>query len=151
MGLWVIGYGILMAAAPALRRSWGSGRLPGPDAVRFWAELLTPVPALFAFALWRVVAHPGLAIVVGLVAFGVVFAMNSSINRYMVPANSQGEAVSLNMDFYSMANASGRLVGTLLSAAVFLVGGMQACLWCSAALVLLSWICSLRLPAARMT
>jgi predicted MFS family arabinose efflux permease len=116
---------------------------------RFWEVggfLLTAVPALIAVALWRQVAHPGVAIVVGLAAFGAVFAMNSSIHSYMVLAYTDTEAVSLNVGFYYMANAAGRLLGTLLSGAVFLVGGMQACLWCSALLVGLSWLSSLRLP-----
>jgi hypothetical protein len=78
--------------------------------------------------------------------------MNSSIHSYMVLAYSQAEEVSLNVGFYYMANAAGRLVGTLLSGAVFLLGGsgsggMQACLWCSTLLVGLSWLSSLRLPA----
>ena len=150
MGLWVIGYGIVQASAPALRRSWGSGRPPGPGAVQFWAAMLTAIPALIAIALWREVAHPGVAIVVGLAAFGVVFAMNSSIHSYMVLAYSDAEAVSLNVGFYYMANAAGRLVGTLLSGSVFLAGGMQACLWCSSALVLLSLISSLKLPPVRV-
>ena len=149
MGLWVIGYGIVQAAAPALRRTWGSGRPPGPSAVQFWAAVLTAIPALIAIALWREVAHPGVAIVAGLAAFGVVFAMNSSIHSYMVLAYSDAEAVSLNVGFYYMANAAGRLVGTLLSGAVFLAGGMQACLWCSAGLVLLSLLSSVRLPPVR--
>jgi hypothetical protein len=146
LGLWVIGYGILQGAAPALRRAWGSDAPPGPSAVQFWSAVLTAVPALIAVALWRQVAHPGVAIVVGLAAFGAVFAMNSSIHSYMVLAYTDTEAVSLNVGFYYMANAAGRLLGTLLSGAVFLVGGMQACLWCSALLVGLSWLSSLRLP-----
>jgi predicted MFS family arabinose efflux permease len=149
MGLWVIGYGIVQASAPALRRSWGSCRPPGPGAVQFWAAVLTAIPALIAMALWREVVNPGVAIVVGLAAFGVVFAMNSSIHSYLVLAYSDAEAVSLNVGFYYMANAAGRLVGTLLSGAVFLAGGMQACLWCSAGLVLLSLLSSLRLPPVR--
>ena len=149
MGLWVVGYGFVQAAAPALRRSWGSGRPPGPDAVQFWAAVLAAIPALIAIALWRAVDHPGVAIVVGLAAFGVVFAMNSSIHSYMVLAYTDAESVSLNVGFYYMANAAGRLLGTLLSGAVFLAGGMQACLWCSAALVLLSLLSSLRLPPVR--
>jgi len=92
------------------------------------------------------VAQPGVAIVVGLAAFGAVFAMNSSIHSYMVLAYTDAESVSLNVGFYYMANAAGRLLGTLLSGAVFLVGGMQACLWCSAVLVGLSFLTSLNLP-----
>ena len=74
----------------------------------------------------------------------------------MVLAYTDVESVSLNVGFYYMANAAGRLVGTLLSGAVFLIGGtpgsgMQACLWTSSLLVLLSWLTSLRLPAVRLS
>ncbi|WP_233130107.1 organoarsenical effux MFS transporter ArsJ [Synechococcus sp. 1G10] len=147
MGLWVIGYGIVQASAPALRRSWGQTAPPGVSAVQFWSAVLTAIPALIAVALWREAAQPGVAIVVGLAAFGVVFAMNSSIHSYMVLAYTDAESVSLNVGFYYMANAAGRLVGTLLSGALFLVGGLQACLWCSTVLVGLSCLSSLRLPA----
>ena len=150
LGLWVIGYGIVQGAAPALRRIWGSARPPGPAAVQFWAAVLAAIPALIALALARGLAHPGLVIVVGLAIFGGVFAMNSSIHSYMVLAYSDAEAVSLNVGFYYMANAAGRLLGTLLSGWVYLQGGMVACLWCSALLVLLSWLASLRLPPTRV-
>ncbi|WP_216901101.1 organoarsenical effux MFS transporter ArsJ [Synechococcus sp. CCY 9618] len=151
LGLWVIGYGIVQAAAPALRRSWGRGAPPGVAAVQFWSAALCAIPALIAVALWRG-AHPALAVCGGLVAFGLVFAMNSSIHSYMVLAYAGTESVSLDVGFYYMANAAGRLVGTLLSGAVFLLGGtpssgLQACLWCSALLVALSWLASLRLPS----
>jgi len=146
MGLWVIGYGIVQGSAPALRRSWGQTSSPGVSAVQFWSALLTAIPALIAIALWRQVADPGLAIVAGLAAFGVVFAMNSSIHSYMVLAYSDSESVSLDVGFYYMANAAGRLLGTLLSGAVFLIGGLQDCLWCSSAMVALAWLFSLRLP-----
>ena len=78
--------------------------------------------------------------------------MNYSIHSYMVLAYTDAQSVSLDVGFYYMANAAGRLTGTLLSGAVFMLGqaeieGMQACLWASSLLVLLSWISSLRLPA----
>ncbi|MEA5412693.1 organoarsenical effux MFS transporter ArsJ [Synechococcus sp. BA-120 BA3] len=146
MGLWVIGYGIVQAAAPALRRSCGQSAPPGVAAVEFWSSLLTAIPALIAITLWREVAHPGVAVVVGLAAFGVVFAMNSSIHSYMILAYTEAEDVSLNVGFYYMANAAGRLLGTVLSGALFLVGGLQACLWSSALLVALAFAVSTRLP-----
>ncbi|SBO43254.1 organoarsenical effux MFS transporter ArsJ [Cyanobium sp. NIES-981] len=146
MGLWVIGYGIVQGAVPALRRCWGQSGPPGVAAVQFWSAVLTAIPALIAISLWRQVGHPGIAVVVGLAAFGVVFAMNSSIHSYMVLAYTDAESVSLNVGFYYMANAAGRLVGTLLSGALFLVGGLQACLWCSALQVALAWAAGTRLP-----
>ncbi len=150
MGLWVIGYGMVQGAAPSLRRLGGSTAPPGPRAVSFWAALLTAVPALIAIALGRG-GHGGLAVVAGLALFAVVFAMNSSIHSYLLLAYSEAEAVSLDVGFYAMANAAGRLVGTLLSGGLFLLGGggsagMQACLWGSTLLLALSWLTSLRLP-----
>ncbi len=82
--------------------------------MQFWSALLTAIPALIAVALWRQV-DVAVAITAGLAAFGVVFAMNSSIHSYMVLAYTDAESVSLNVGFYYMANAAGRLVGTLLS------------------------------------
>jgi hypothetical protein len=145
MGLWVIGYGIVQGSAPALRRSWGQSSPPGVKAVEFWSALLTAIPALIAIALWREVAHPGLAVVVGLSVFGVVFAMNSSIHSYMVLAYTDTESVSLNVGFYYMANAAGRLLGTVLSGALFLMGGLQTCLWASCGLVAAACLVSSRL------
>ena len=147
MGLWVIGYGIVQGSAPALRRAWGQSGPPGVSAVEFWSALLTAIPALIAIALWRGVGHPGVAVVVGLAIFGVVFAMNSSIHSYMILTYTEAEDVSLNVGFYYMANAAGRLLGTVLSGALFMVGGLQACLWSSALLVALAALVSTRLPA----
>ncbi len=148
MGLWVIGYGIVQGSAPALRRTWGQRRPPNAADLSFWTALLTAIPALIAMALWRQVAHPAVAVVGGLVAFAVVFAMNSSIHSYLVLATSDAEAVSLNVGFYYMANAAGRLVGTLLSGALFLVGGLPLCLWASSGLVALAWLSTQRLKTA---
>ena len=150
MGLWVIGYGVVQGAAPAIRNLWGQTTSPGVHAVQFWSALLTAIPALIAIGLWREV-EMSIAIIGGLAAFGVVFAMNSSIHSYLVLAYTDTENVSLNVGFYYMANAAGRLLGTLLSGGVFLIGadnstGMQACLWTSSLLIGLSWLSSLRLP-----
>ncbi|MFN5219678.1 MAG: MFS transporter, partial [Cyanobacteriota bacterium] len=149
LGLWVIGYGIVQGAAPSLRRAWGRPAPPGPGAVRFWSALLTAVPAWIAVALGRGWGPPGLTIVLGLAVFGVVFAMNSSIHSYLVLAYTDSESVSLNVGFYYMANAAGRLLGTLLSGWIYGIGGMPACLWASALLVLLSWITCRQLPPVR--
>ncbi|MFN9622873.1 MAG: organoarsenical effux MFS transporter ArsJ [Cyanobacteriota bacterium] len=147
MGLWVIGYGLVQGSAPGLRRAWGQSAPPGVAAVEFWSAVLTSIPALIALALARQVGHPGIAVVVGLAVFGVVFAMNSSIHSYMILAYTDAESVSLNVGFYYMANAAGRLVGTLLSGGMFLVGGLQACLWTSSLLVAAACLVSTRLPA----
>ncbi len=151
LGLWLIGYGFVQALAPTLRNIWGKKSSPGISTVKFWSAVLTAIPGLIAIALLRQ-SDPGIAITAGLIAFGVVFAMNSSVHSYMVLAYTDAESVSLNVGFYYMANAAGRLLGTLLSGALFILGenatiGMQLCLCCSSLLVLFSWLSSLRLPA----
>jgi hypothetical protein len=147
MGLWVIGYGIVQGSAPALRRAWGQSAPPSLAAVQFWSAVLTAIPALIAIALARQVGHPGVAVVAGLAVFGVVFAMNSSIHSSMILAYTDADSVSLNVGFYYMANAAGRLVGTLLSGGMFLLGGLQACLWTSSLLVAAAFLVSTQLPA----
>ena len=128
MGLWVVGYGLVQATAPGLRRLWGQRQATGPRAVQFWAAVLMAIPALMAVALWRTTL-PGAtvqgstAVILGLAVFGLVFAMNSSVHSYMVLAYTEAEDVSLNVGFYYMANAGGRLLGTVLSGLVFQLAG----------------------------
>jgi predicted MFS family arabinose efflux permease len=75
-----------------------------------------------------------------------VFALNSSVHSYLVLAYSDGDKVAMNVGFYYMANAAGRLVGTLLSGITFQLAGVSGCLWTSAAFALVASALSLRLP-----
>jgi predicted MFS family arabinose efflux permease len=109
------------------------------------AFLLAGVTAVIAAGL-----HTGqstaIAILAGLAVFGAIFAINSSVHSYLILAYSDGDKVAMNVGFYYMANAGGRLVGTLLSGIMFQVGGVTACLWASAAFALAAGLFSLRLP-----
>ena len=58
----------------------------------------------------------------GLTLFGIVFALNSSVHSYLVLAYSEADRVSLSVGFYYMANACGRLLGTLLSGVLVSAG-----------------------------
>jgi len=84
--------------------------------------------------------------VIGLFAFGIVFAMNSAVHSYLILAYAHGDKVAMNVGFYYMANAGGRLVGTVLSGALYQWQGLTACLWCSVAFVLAAGLISLLLP-----
>ncbi len=83
---------------------------------------------------------------VGLAAFAVLFAINSAVHSYLVLAYTDEDSVAINVGFYYMANAGGRLLGTLLSGLIFQAAGFNGCLWGSAAMVLLAAIISLGLP-----
>ena len=86
-------------------------------------------------------------LVVGLIAFGVVFALNSAVHSYLILAYAEGDKVAMNVGFYYMANAGGRLAGTVLSGLLYQWQGLEACLWASVAFVLAAALLSLLLPS----
>jgi predicted MFS family arabinose efflux permease len=145
IALWVIGYGIVQASAPRLIRRSHHGQGPGGGTARLWAFILAFFPAAMALALQYGLA-PALVLVTGLVLFGGVFAINSAVHSYLILAYSDFDKVSMNVGFYYMANAGGRLTGTILSGLVYQTQGLTGCLWWSAAFVLVAAVLSFKLP-----
>lgn len=142
---WVIGYGMVQSAAPRILRRSSSQPTAEIGAARTWALVLTGVSAAIAVAVALDVAT-AFAVVGGLIVFGVVFALNSSLHSYLILAYAEGDDVSLDVGFYYSANAAGRLVGTLLSGTLYLWGGLDAALWGSTAFLAATWLLTLRLP-----
>jgi len=145
LALWVIGYGVIQSVAPALIGRFTGGRVPRGGAAQILAFGLAAVMALVPLGLLTV-APPAAVVLGGLALFGVVFALNSSVHSYLILAYSDGDKVALNVGFYYMANAGGRLVGTLLSGVMYQVAGLPGCLWTSVAFALASAVASLWLP-----
>ncbi|MBE0483551.1 MAG: organoarsenical effux MFS transporter ArsJ [Bacterioplanes sp.] len=149
LALWVIGYGAVQTQAPRITGK-ASGRLPDGRSAVVWAAALTLLPAMIALGLyWQF--DPATTVVVGLLTFGAVFAVNSSLHSYLIVSYAGRDGVSLDVGFYYMANAMGRLIGTLLSGWLFQLfgqgsSGLQACLWVSALFLLLTAILSWWLP-----
>jgi predicted MFS family arabinose efflux permease len=147
MALWIIGYGCVQALVPRLlkgaRNTAGAAR-----AATVWGFVLCVLPALIATALNFGAAQPMTRwlVIGGLLVFGVVFAINSSLHSYLIVAYSDHDKVALNVGFYYMANAAGRLAGTLLSGLTYQWAGLQACLWVSAAMVLAAAAVAMLLP-----
>ncbi len=144
LAVWVIGYGIVQSFAPKLLQRRGRLVLDEIHAARQWAFVLIGVSAAIAIAVSLEIATT-VAVVGGLVVFGVVFALNSSLHSFLILAYSDDDAVALDVGFYYSANAAGRLVGTLLSGLLYLWGGLEAALWGSAAFVAITWLLTLRL------
>ena len=141
MAFWVIGYGIVQSASPALLR----GHSPGGGVAAATAVLLTGVAALIPLGLMTAIS-PQLVIVGGLAVFGAVFAVNSAVHSYLVLDYTDGDKVALNVGFYYMANAGGRLVGCLLSGLLFQLAGLAGCLWGTVAFSLAAAVIALALP-----
>jgi hypothetical protein len=149
LAVWTIGYGIVQASAPRLLRRRSEERGSDPDgatATRL-AFVLAAFPAAIA-ATMAAGADPVVVVVVGLLAFGAVFALNSAVHSYLILAYAEGDKVAMNVGFYYMANAGGRLAGTVLSGALYQWQGLEACLWASAAFVLGAGALSRRLPGS---
>ncbi|MEN1957425.1 organoarsenical effux MFS transporter ArsJ [Luteimonas changyuni] len=147
MAAWVIGYGIVQALAPYFtgRRR---GHVPGGRAATAWAAVLAVVPAAMAMLMLQGVSPQGV-LLAGLAVFGVLFAVNSSLHSYLIISYADADGVSLDVGFYYMANAMGRLLGTVLSGWVYQAAGLEACLGISAVLVALAAIISAWLPGHR--
>ena len=144
LATWLIGYGIVQALAPRIT-ALGRARLPDGRTALGWALALALVPASMAvLLLMEQPAQP--VLVIGLAVFGVLFAVNSSLHSYLIVSYANEDGVSLDVGFYYMANAMGRLLGTLLSGWVFQWHGLAACLVVSAVLVILAATVSVALP-----
>lgn len=145
LALWVIGYGFVQASAPTLTGARGTKHSPSGGTAVLWTLLLATIPALIAFGFWRGM-DPKVLIIGGLALFGLVFAINSAVHSYLILFYSDGDKVALNVGFYYMANAGGRLAGTVLSGWLFQVAGLPGCLWVSAGMALAAGLLSLGLP-----
>ncbi len=145
LAVWVIGYGVIQSGAPLLIGRWTGGRAPQGRTAQVLAFVLAGVTAIVAAGIVAGYA-PVVVILVGLGIFGAVFAVNSSVHSYLILAYSDGDKVATNVGFYYMANAGGRLVGTLLSGVMFQVAGVTGCLWTSVAFAAMAGVVSLGLP-----
>ncbi|HHM7088313.1 organoarsenical effux MFS transporter ArsJ [Pseudomonas aeruginosa] len=141
---WIIGYGIVQSLAPAITGK-RRGQVPDGRAAFVWASLLAVLPAAIAIGLsagWSA----QVVLLGGLMLFGVLFAVNSSLHSYLIVSYAKEDGVSLDVGFYYMSNALGRLLGTLLSGWVFQAYGLETCLWISTVFVLLAASISVALP-----
>jgi MFS family permease len=150
LAVWVIGYGAVQAVAPRLVRRRDHGPDSEPDGrTAVWLALgVALCPAAMAGAL-NAGVNPTVVIVGGLIPFGIAFAMNSAVHSYLILAYAEDDKVAMNVGFYYMANAFGRLTGTILSGLLYQWHGLTACLWTSAAFLVLAGLLSLLLPTSR--
>ena len=145
LALWVIGYGVIQALAPKITGRRSSHTPTGKSAFA-WATILAVIPALIAAALYFNLS-PQVSLLAGLLVFGVIFAINSSLHSFLIVQMATDDGVSLDVGFYYMANAMGRLIGTVLSGWVYQAYGMAACLIISTVFVLVAAVLSLLIPA----
>jgi predicted MFS family arabinose efflux permease len=152
MAAWTIGYGLVQAAAPALVKKSPDGLSAEVPAARLWTGVLTLVPLLLAALVLMAPLEPALMawlVVVGLVLFGFVFAVNSSVHSYLVLAYAGSDKAAEDVGFYYAANAAGRFAGTLLSGLLYQWAGLLACLVGSGLMLLACFLLTIALPKNR--
>ena len=152
MAVWIVGYGAVQAFAPQLLRAKRKTVTEIARMATLWVFLLAFIPAFLALAAFAAQEGGSIAaalgdpdrwltatVIGGLLLFGAVFALNSSLHSYLILAFTSSERVTMDVGFYYMSNAAGRLVGTLLSGLSYQAGGLPLCLLTAAAMAGLSW------------
>ena len=148
LALWIIAYGAVQALAPLLLGPKAQPEAAITRKAGRWAGLLVPIPFLLAGAAW-LAEEPApwltATLIGGLLVFGFVFAVNSSVHSYLILAYGSTERITRDVGFYYMANATGRLIGTLLSGLSYQMGGLTLCLATAVLMALASWLAARRL------
>jgi hypothetical protein len=150
MALWIILYGAVQASVPRLLRADSTPESDLVGQARNWAWTLAAIPAVLTVAaLASTGPQPWLTttLVAGLLVFGAVFAVNSALHSYLILAFTKAERVTMDVGFYYMANAGGRLLGTVLSGLTYQVGGLPLMLGTATLMVALSALAAGRLTA----
>ncbi|WLG86949.1 organoarsenical effux MFS transporter ArsJ [Pseudomonas cucumis] len=144
LAAWVIGYGIVQSFAPRITGK-KRGHVPDGRAAFLWALALAGLPAAIALGLNTGLSQQ-VVLLGGLMVFGALFAVNSSLHSYLIVSYAKEDGVSLDVGFYYMSNAMGRLIGTVLSGWVYQDFGLGVCLWISSAFVIFAALISVALP-----
>jgi len=143
--LWVIGYGLIQAIAPKIVSR--SHHQDGPDGktASIWNAILLLVVVVLTVYVWKG-EHLEIGLIIGLALFAIVFALNSSIHSFLILSYASREQVAMDVGFYYMANAAGRLVGTILSGWAYQQWELVGCLFISAIFLGFSLLLSTKLP-----
>ena len=134
LAIWEIGYGVVQVGTPNLLRRFGDTLLAETHIFQRIAYLLAAVPVTIVMAI-RSGFTPSVMIIGGLAVFGILFALNSSLHSYLNLAFTESDKVALNIGFYYMANAGGRLLGTLLSGLSYQMFDLTGCLLTASVMV----------------
>ena len=146
LALWIIGYGLIQTLYPIVSRVFTLSEPDGRSVV-LWGLALSVLPILILFLELGLKWDSEVVAVMGVLFFGIVFAVNSTIHSYLIVSYAKRDGVSLDVGFYYMSNAAGRLMGTVLSGLVYQQYGFMACIAVSAVCVVMSIVVSIGLPA----
>ena len=136
MAGWTVFYGFVQSITPKLVSNKNSTR----KQIEFWASALAVTPLFLIplnFYTQDFLLHITIFV---LFVFGFIFAINSSIHSFLILKFTDKNRVTLDVGFYYMSNAFGRLMGTLLSGLSYQYGGFSACVLVAAILLFINRI-----------
>jgi hypothetical protein len=151
---YIIIYGQCQSYSPQLVLAPLKQSPPNKWACILWNAVLAVCPIFMgAMALTSMYDEPGdsstgkvATLMIGVFSFAIIFAINSAVHSYLVVKYAEGNKVAMNVGFYYMANAFGRLTGTIISGALYsYVGsnvndGLAACFLASLVFVVISTV-----------
>lgn len=143
MAVWTVLYGLVQGWAPRILRAASRTEAQMLTQAKRWVGLLIIVPAFLAALVWMVPNPSNVlttTIVLGLLVFGGIFAVNSALHSFLILSFTDAKRVTMDVGFYYMANAAGRLLGTVLSGFTYQLGGLALCLGTAAVMIGLSWL-----------
>ena len=143
MAIWIIFYGIIQALVPKLKFVRNKTEKQLLEAPFRWIIILSLAPislSLLLFLIDRTSVSSLVIMVIGLLVFAVLFAINSSLHSYLILSFTNTKRVSRDVGFYYMSNALGRLFGTILSGITYQASGLWLCLATSGFMLLISGI-----------
>ena len=143
MAVWTILYGIVQGSAPRILKAASQSDAEILALAKRWVGLLIIVPAFLAGLVWLVPEPSNVltaTIVLGLLVFGGIFAVNSALHSFLILSLTDAKRVTMDVGFYYMANSVGRLVGTVLSGFTYQMGGLSLCLGTAAVMIGLGWL-----------
>ena len=125
MAIWTIFYGFVQGVTPKiLSQNESLGKQ-----TKFWASLLIGIPILLLLLSSYFEEYKLYITISVLFIFGFVFAVNSSLHSFLILKYTDKNRVTLDVGFYYMSNAFGRLIGTLLSGLSIQFGGFLTCIF----------------------
>jgi MFS family permease len=148
MAVWTILYGIVQGWAPRILRASTRSDAEILAQARVWVGMLMAVPAVLATIVWTTPTPSTpltVTIILGLLVFGGIFAVNSALHSFLILSFTNAKRVTMDVGFYYMANAAGRLTGTMLSGFTYQLGGLPLCLGTAAGMIFFSWLATSQL------
>ena len=143
LALWTTLYGLVQGMAPGIMGITTARPVSWTSRVG-WAVALALV--LIGILICMILKMDVPLLITGLLAFGVFFAMNSSLHSFLIVAYAGSKKAAEDIGFYYAANAAGRLAGTFLSGFLYYQGGLLACLAGSALFLVITALIVARLP-----